>query len=82
MTSDERRLTPPNGSAMPQQQLTRSSQTTRALALAVVDPDVTALEGRGSPPPELAAWPRDIVSEQSLQSFPASDPPSWTGVSI
>lgn len=43
--------------------------------------------GRTSPvpPPPLggaAGWSFDWVADASIDSFPASDPPSWTGVRV
>jgi hypothetical protein len=47
---------------------------------------VTSVSAAPPGPQYLPTWPtrriRDIVHEQSLQSFSASDAPSWTGVSI
>ena len=37
------------------------------------------VRGRGDAPPSRDVVPDD-VTESSAESFPASDPPSWTGI--
>ena len=63
-------------------ELASSDDTTRAPTSVVLDPGATTGVDQRRPVREPALGGRDIVCEQSLQSFPASDPPSWTGITI